>query len=134
MPLFLGQRRFARFRAVVSTRPPPFPTPAIVRRLPRLEARIVDRLDTLLHRGPELADLDARGGVWPDLGGTRARRERRLEAGALADLAGPHRDLQAVEIGARLRNQPGLLVVALHRRGVDHHRIGAGALARDLHG
>ena len=38
-----------------------------------------------------------------------------------------------VEIGARLRDQRGVLVVAPHRRGVDDDRIGLVALARGLH-
>jgi chromosome partitioning protein len=70
------------------------------------------------------AQLNGYQWVFIDTGG-----ERDEEACALADLAGPYRDRELVELGARQRHRRGFLVLALHRRGVDYHRIGLTQLA-----
>src|SRR5262245_16696430 len=77
----------------------------------------VDGGDRALDRRPQPGDLGGGEGIGLDLAGALAGGEGERQAGALTDLAGPDRDLVAVEEGARLRHHRRLLVVALGGRG-----------------
>src|SRR5262245_3542499 len=94
----------------------------------------IHRFDALLHRAPELGDLGRAERAGIILAGAHAMGQRPREADALADLAGPDRNLALLEPGARMHDRRRFLLAALGRTGVEHHRVRLVALARAFDG